>query len=297
MLSGVFKKLDNSDLIVERRQSQFGDIWRRLRRNKLAMAGLIIIALLLLMVIFADLIAPYPYDEQDPASALQYPSAKHLFGTDDFGRDIFSRIVYGGRISLIVSLMAVAISFVVGGFLGAIAGYFGGVVDNVIMRIMDVVMAIPGMLMSICVSVMLGGGPVQTAIAISITGIAGACRMIRAAALSVRGQEYIEAARSSGSGSVRLILTHLIPNCLAPLIVDMSLRLGANIMMVSSLSFIGLGVQPPTPEWGAILNSGRDYIRDFYPLITFPTLAIILTMFGFNVLGDGIRDAMDPKLK
>ena len=297
MISAMFVNKDNTDLIANRKRGMMADVWRRLRKNKLAMVGLALIVLLVLAAILAPVLTPYAYDKQDLSNTLQYPSAEHLLGTDNFGRDILSRLLYGGRISLLVSLTAVLISFVGGGILGAVAGYFGGKVDTIIMRLMDVIMAIPGMLMATCVSITLGGGPIQTAIAISITGIAGACRMIRATALSVRSQEFIEAAKSSGSGNMRIILTHLIPNCLAPLIVEISLRLGANIMMVSSLSFIGLGVQPPTPEWGAILNAGREYLRDFYPMVLFPALAIMLTMFGFNVLGDGVRDAMDPKLR
>ena len=193
--------------------------------------------------------------------------------------------------------MAVVSSVVVGGLIGAISGYFGGKVDAVIMRLMDMLMAIPGTLLAICVSSMLGSGIWQTAIAVAVGGIAPSCRMLRATALSIRGEEYIEAARASGSRNLRIILTHVIPNWLAPIIVDSTLRLGGNIMMISGLSFIGLGVTPPTPEWGSMLNSGREFIRQFYPLIVFPSLAIMLTMFGFNMFGDGLRDAMDPKLK
>ena len=184
-----------------------------------------------------------------------------------------------------------------GGLIGAISGYFGGSIDTVIMRLMDMLMAIPGTLLAICVSSMPGNGIWQTAVAVAVGGIAPSCRMMRATALRIRGEEYIEAAKACGSRNLRVILTHVIPNCLAPIIVDCTLRLGGNIMMISGLSFIGLGVQPPTPEWGSMLNAGREFIRKFYPLITFPGIAIMLTMFGFNMFGDGLRDAMDPKLK
>lgn len=280
-----------------KKRSQLLEIWDRLKTNKLAMVGMAIVLLLIVCAIFADWIAPYDINMQNPTQRLLYPSLAHPLGTDNYGRDILSRIIYGGRISLLVSLMAVVCSVVVGGLIGAVSGYFGGKVDTIIMRFMDMLMAIPGTLLAICVSSMLGNGIWQTAVAVAVGGIAPSCRMMRATSLSIRGEEYIEAARACGSRNLRVILSHVIPNCLAPIIVDCTLRLGGNIMMISGLSFIGLGVQPPTPEWGSMLNSGREFIRQFYPLITFPGLAIMLTMFGFNMFGDGLRDAMDPKLK
>lgn len=280
-----------------KKRSQLLEIWDRLKTNKLAMVGMAIVLLLIVCAIFADWIAPYDINMQNPTQRLLYPSLAHPLGTDNYGRDILSRIIYGGRISLLVSLMAVVCSVVVGGLIGAVSGYFGGKVDTIIMRLMDMLMAIPGTLLAICVSSMLGNGIWQTAVAVAVGGIAPSCRMMRATSLSIRGEEYIEAARACGSRNLRVILSHVIPNCLAPIIVDCTLRLGGNIMMISGLSFIGLGVQPPTPEWGSMLNSGREFIRQFYPLITFPGLAIMLTMFGFNMFGDGLRDAMDPKLK
>ncbi len=280
-----------------KKRSQWADVWRRLRRNKLAMFGMIIVALLALMAILANVLAPYAYDAIDLTNRFKYPSAKHLLGTDNYGRDILSRLIYGGRISLLVSILAVIISVGLGSLIGALSGYFGGKTDTVIMRLVDVLQAIPGTLLAVCVSAMLGGGVWQTAFAIAISGIAPSCRMMRATALTIRGQEYIEAAQAAGSSTMRVILTHVLPNCLAPIIVDTSLRLGGNIMMISSLSFIGLGVQPPTPEWGAILNAGREYIREFPPMILFPAVVIAITMLGFNIFGDGLRDALDPKLK
>ena len=280
-----------------KKRSQWADVWRRLRRNKLAMFGMIIVALLALMAILANVLAPYAYDAIDLTNRFKYPSAKHLLGTDNYGRDILSRIIYGGRISLLVSFMAVAISSLIGSLIGAVSGYFGGKVDIIIMRLMDMMMAIPGTLLAICVSAMLGSGVWQTAVAVAVGGIAGGSRMMRATALSIRGEEFIEAARASGSRHLRIILTHVIPNCLAPLIVECTLRLGGNIMMISGLSFIGLGVQPPTPEWGNILSSGREYISTYWPLITFPGILIGLAMLAFNLFGDGLRDAMDPRLK
>lgn len=297
MTASEKKVLERVQAPVIKKRSQIFEIWGRLKTNRLAMIGMVIVLVLIFCAVFADWIAPYDVNAQDPSNRLAYPSLAHLLGTDNYGRDILSRIIYGGRISLLVSLMAVVSSVVAGGLIGAVSGYFGGKVDAVIMRLMDMLMAIPGTLLAICVSSMLGSGVWQTAIAVAVGGIAPSCRMLRATALSIRGEEYIEAARASGSRNLRIILTHVIPNCLAPIIVDSTLRLGGNIMMISGLSFIGLGVQPPTPEWGSMLNSGREFIRQFYPLITFPSLAIMLTMFGFNMFGDGLRDAMDPKLK
>ena len=289
------QKADNLSQI--RKSSQWKDVWIRLRRNKLAMVGMVIAVLLALMAIFAPVISPYDYQVQDVAHRLQMRSAQHLMGTDNMGRDILSRLIYGGRISLLVSLLAVIVSLVIGGLLGAVSGYMGGMVDSIIMRIMDILMAIPGILMAVCISAALGGGVWQTALAIAVAGIAGVCRLVRGQTLTLRNQEYIEAARASGSGTLRILLSNIIPNCLAPIIVNTTMSIGGNIMMISALSFVGLGVQPPIPEWGAILNSGREYVSTFWPLITFPGIAIALTMFGFNVFGDGLRDALDPKLK
>ena len=294
------KKQDSANLSQQetlQKSSQWRDVWIRLRRNKLAMVGMFIAILLALMAVFAPLIAPYDYQAQNVTERLQLPSAAHLLGTDNMGRDLLSRIIYGGRISLLVSLMAVAVSLVIGGLLGAVSGYFGGWVDSVIMRLMDIMMAIPGILLAVCISAALGGGVWQTALAIAVAGVAGVCRLVRAQTLTLRNKEYIEAARASGAGTMRILLSNIIPNCLAPIIVNTTMSIGGNIMMISALSFVGLGVQPPIPEWGAILNSGREYVTTFWPLITFPGIAIALTMFGFNVFGDGLRDALDPKLK
>ena len=294
------KKQDSANLSPQetlQKSSQWRDVWIRLRRNKLAMVGMFIAILLALMAVFALLIAPYDYQAQNVTERLQLPSAAHLLGTDNMGRDLLSRIIYGGRISLLVSLMAVAVSLVIGGLLGAVSGYFGGWVDSVIMRLMDIMMAIPGILLAVCISAALGGGVWQTALAIAVAGVAGVCRLVRAQTLTLRNKEYIEAARASGAGTMRILLSNIIPNCLAPIIVNTTMSIGGNIMMISALSFVGLGVQPPIPEWGAILNSGREYVTTFWPLITFPGIAIALTMFGFNVFGDGLRDALDPKLK
>ncbi len=280
-----------------RSHSQWGDVLRRLFKNKLAVVGLILVLLLIFSAIFAGVLTRYDYSKQDFDSRLLFPSWDHLLGTDNFGRDLFARLLYGGRISLLVSLISVTISVLFGGTLGALAGYYGKKTDLIIMRLMDIVMAIPPLLMAVAISAALGSGLFNTALACAVSGFPSATRILRAAVMSIREQEFVEAARATGSGNARIIFRHIIPNTIAPLIVDTTLRIGGTIMAISGLSFVGLGVQPPTPEWGSILAISRDYIRDFYPLVVFPGAMIMLTLFGFNVLGDGLRDALDPKLK
>ncbi len=282
---------------MTRKRSQFGDTMRRLFRNKLSVIGLSIIIILLILIIFAGVFTKYPYDKQDFMNRFAYPSAEHIFGTDDYGRDIFARILYGGRISMLVAVVAVLVSLTSGIVLGATAGYFGGKTDLIISRILDVVMAIPPLLLAIAISAALGSGPIKTAIAVSIGTIPSASRIVRSTVLSIKEQEFIEAARMTGSSNARIIFTHILPNILSPVIVDATLRIGGCILAISGLSFIGLGVQPPIPEWGSILAVGRKYIRDFWPLTAFPAIVIALTLFGFNLFGDGLRDALDPKLK
>lgn len=280
-----------------KKRSQFWDIWRRLRRNKLAMLGLIIVLVLVLSAIFANFIAPYDYAQQDLTNMKAWPSREHLLGTDDYGRDILSRIIYGGRVSLLVAILSIVFGLIVGGILGISAGYFGGIYDGTVMRIMDIVMAIPGFLLAVCISAALGSGVLNTAIAIGIGCVPGYARLLRALVLSIREQEYVEAARATGTSDLRIMFRQIVPNILSPVIVESTLRIGGCILMISSLSFIGLGVQPPTPEWGSMLSAGRALIRSFWPIVTFPGLAIMLTLFGFNLFGDGLRDALDPKLK
>lgn len=278
------------------RHSQFVDIWRHFKRNKLAVFGMGLAVFLILMAVFANFIAPY-----DPAAIstdrLASPSLEHLMGTDNYGRDLFSRIIYGARVSLLISLMALVFSLIIGIGLGATAGYFGGWYESVIMRICDILMCIPGMLLAVCISSLLGIGEVNTAIAIAVSGVAPAIRMIRATVLQIRSQEFVEAAKATGSSQLKIIFHEILPNILSPLIVDSTMRIGGNILQISGLSFIGLGVQSPTAEWGSIMSDGQEFITTFWPMITFPGIAILLTVFAFNVMGDGLRDALDPRLK
>ncbi len=280
-----------------KKRSQFGEIWHRLTKSPPAMVSLCFILLLVLCAIFAPYIAPYDYAEQDLANKFTFPCLAHPFGTDDFGRDILSRIMVGARVSLLVSVMAVGISVVLALIVGSACGYFGGKFDMIVMRVLDVFMAIPGMLLTIVISVSLGSGLFNTALAISVGGIPALARQLRASTLLIKDEEYIEAAKSYGASNFYIIWHHVLPNTLAPVIVQVSLRLGESITAIAGLSFIGLGVQPPTPEWGNILSSGQDYIRTFWPLITIPGIIIGLTMLACNLLGDGLRDAMDPRLK
>lgn len=278
-------------------ETGFLDIWRRLRKNPLAMFGLFIVVLLIFFAITADVIAPYKYYEQNLIASFQPPSKEHFFGTDEFGRDIFSRIIHGSRISLQVGLIAVGISVVLGGFFGSVAGYYGGRIDNLIMRGMDILLSIPSILLAIAIAASLGPGLYNMMVAVGISSTPQYARIIRGSVLSLRGQEFVEAARAVGSSDTRIIMRHILPNCLAPIIVQSTLGVASAILTAAGLSFIGLGIQPPTPEWGAMLSGGREYIRDYAYMTVFPGLAIMITILALNFLGDGLRDVLDPKLK
>lgn len=291
------EKLADDLSAMSRKNSRIGDILSRLVRNKLGMLGLIIIVVLLVLVVFAPIFTKYDPGMQSFKERFVYPCSEHILGTDNYGRDLWSRMLYGGRISLLVALMAIIISSAVGITVGAISGYFGGKVDNVITRILDVLMAIPSLLMAIAVSSALGTGPLKTALAIAISGIPYSARVMRSTVLTIKDNEYIEAAQATGSTNARIIFKHVLPNTIAPLIVSATLDIGGNIMAISGLSFVGLGVQAPTPEWGSILSNGREFLRDFPPIVIFPAVFIGLTLFGFNILGDALRDALDPRLK
>lgn len=283
--------------LTYKRRSQNAEIWRRFKKSKTAIIGLIMLSVLVLLAIFADVITPYDAEKSDAANRLQLPSWEHLFGTDELGRDIFTRIAMGTRISLLVGIVSVTVSAVGGIILGSLAGYYGGKVDTLIMRFVDIWMAIPSLLLNITIVAVLGVGLQNVMIAIGISSIPGYCRTIRASILSIKSSDFIEASKACGASDLYLIATHIIPNSLAPLIVQATLRMGASILVCASMSFMGLGVVPPTPEWGAMLSTGRSFLRDYPHLCTFPGAAIMYTVLAMNLLGDGVRDALDPKLK
>ena len=269
----------------------------RLSKSPLAMFGLAIILLLVFCAIFAEMISPYDPTAQDLSHMFETPSSAHWLGTDEFGRDILSRLIYGARVSLQVGFVAVGIALVVGGFLGAVSGYYGGRLDNAIMRVMDVLLSIPQTLLAIAIVAALGPNLMNLMIAVGISAVPTYARIVRGSVLSIRNMEFIEAARAVGSPDLRIILKHIIPNSMAPIIVQSTLGVASAILNAAGLSFIGLGIQPPNPEWGAMLSGGRQYIRDFPHMTLYPGLAIMFTILALNFLGDGLRDALDPKLK
>ena len=281
------------------KRSQVSIIWHRLRRDKMAMLGLGILIAMIVLALLEDVIADYDTAVigMNMRERLQTPSAAHWFGTDGYGRDVFARIIHGSRLSLSLSIFAMAGAVAIGSIIGAVAGYYGGRVDNLLMRIMDILLAIPPMLMSISIVAALGHSMVNLMIALSLAYIPVFARVIRSTILSIKGQEFIEAARACGTGDMRIILRHIIPNAIGPIIVQATLAMGSTILIISSLSFMGMGIQPPQPEWGTMLYEGRDLIRTSPYLVIFPGIAIALAVLSLNLLGDGLRDALDPRLK
>lgn len=284
---------------VYRKRSQFAGICKRFAKNKMAMVGLVIFVLLIFMVLTCDLFFDYQADAiaQDISQRLQRPSAAHLFGTDQYGRDVLARIVYGARISLVASLCIIAVATVLGALFGSVAAYYGGWIDNIIMRIMDVFYALPFNLMAICIVASIGGGIVNLGIACVVGVVPGFTRIFRSAILPIRDQEYVEAARACGTGTGRILMKHIIPNAMGPIIVQATLNLAITILAIAGLSYIGLGIESPTPEWGAMLSEGREFMRNYPYLVIFPGLAILVSALSLNLMGDGLRDALDPKLK
>ncbi|WLR61874.1 ABC transporter permease [Pseudalkalibacillus hwajinpoensis] len=277
--------------------SPWREAWKGFRRNKLAMVGMGIVLFFILLAIFAGVIAPEGINEQKLGERLQSPSASHWFGTDDFGRDILSRIIYGARISLWVGFFAVLGSAAVGSLLGMVAGYYGKLVDTIISRIFDIMLAFPSILLAIAVVAVLGPSLRNALIAIAIINIPNFGRLVRSRVLSVKQEEYVMAARAVGMKDSRIIFHHILPNSLAPIIVQGTLAIATAILEAAALSFLGLGAQAPQPEWGKMLADSRSYIIQAPWTVFFPGLAIMLTVLGFNLLGDGLRDALDPKMK
>lgn len=282
----------------KKRLSRSAEIWRRYRKSPTAMIGLAIISVILFCAIFADLIVPYDYGiTQVIGDRLQGPSLKHLFGTDDLGRDLFARVIHGSRNSLLLGILTTAVATLIGGFLGGICAYYGNKVDNIIMRLLDVITSIPSTLLSLSVVAALGPGVRNLVIAITISRVPTFARVIRSAVLNIVNQEYIEAARAGGTRNLRIMLRHVYPNAMSPIIVQCTMSVSQLILQAAGLSFLGMGVQPPSPEWGALLNSARDFMRTAPHLMLFPGIAIVLAALAFNLVGDGLRDAFDPRLK
>ncbi len=279
--------------------SMLYDAWRRLKRNKAAMAGAFIVVLLIFLSIFADVLFNYNdvVIKVDIPNQLQPPSFQHPFGTDEQGRDILARVVHGARISLFIGVLSTVISAIIGSILGAAAGYFGRLTDTLISRFMDMLLAIPGTLLAIAIVAVLGSSMQNLIIALTVSSIPKFARYVRGSVLMVKDVEYVEAARAIGATDGSIILHHIMPNCMGVLFVQMTLNISFTILSIAGLSFLGLGIQAPTPEWGSMLSSARSYIRDYSYMTFFPGLAIMLSILAFNLLGDGLRDALDPRLK
>lgn len=271
--------------------------WRRLRRNRAAIVGGLTILAFIALALLAPFIRPYDPTAQDLANALRPLGWPHVLGTDELGRDILSRILLGSRISLVISASSVGIAFCIGIILGLISGFYGHLLDNILMRCLDVLLAIPGVLLAITIIAALGVGLESLIIAIAISSVPTFARLARGSVLVVRSQEFVTAAIASGATDRRVMLRHILPNIVAPLIVQTSLRLATAILTASGLSFLGLGPQPPSPEWGAMLSTGRQYLTSAPHVAIVPGVAIMLVVFGFNLLGDGLRDALDPRMR
>ncbi|MDD3410060.1 MAG: ABC transporter permease [Eubacteriales bacterium] len=282
-----------------KKRSQLGSICRRYAKSKTAMVGLIILIILALMALLCPLFISYSGDviKQNMRARLQGPSLEHLFGTDQYGRDVLARVIWGTRISLSASLIIISIATVFGALFGALAAYYGGKVDNIIMRVMDIFYALPFNLMAICIVASLGNGMFNLGMACVIGVIPGFTRVFRAAILPIRNQEYIEAAKACNTSDWRILTKHILPNAMGPIIVQATLNLAITILAIAGLSYIGLGVESPTPEWGTMLSDGREYMRNYPYLVIFPGLAIMVAAMSLNLIGDGLRDALDPKLK
>lgn len=273
------------------------EVIRRLRRKPIAIVGFTLLMVVVLSSLFAPWVAPYDPAKQGLSRPFSPPSTKHLFGTDQFGRDVFSRVVYGGRISLQVGLLAVVIGGGLGLTLGSLAGYAGGWTDEVVMRLIDIKLAFPGILLAIAVVVMLGPGLYNVMIAVGIGSVPTFTRVVRASVLAAKNRDYVVAARALGSSDLSIMVRHILPNVIAPFVVLATLDVAAAILSGTALSYLGMGAKPPTPEWGLMLSDGRDFIRYAWWVGTFPGLAITVTVIGINLLGDGLRDALDPRLR
>lgn len=282
-----------------KKKSQLKSIWHRFKKNKLAMLGMFMLIFLILIAILADFIAEYENDAifQNMQKRFQSPNKEHIFGTDQYGRDVFARIIFGTRISLFVGCVTVGFALTIGAIIGATAGYYGGRVDNILMRIMDVFLAIPQSLMAISIVAALGNGLFNLLIAMSVAAVPRFSRIVRSSILQIKGQEFIEAAKACGTSDARIIARHIMPNAIGPIIVQATLNMATTILSVAGLSFIGLGIQSPVPEWGSMLSEAKSQMRYHPYLVISPGLAIMFAVMSLNLMGDGLRDALDPRMK
>jgi peptide/nickel transport system permease protein len=279
-------------------RSLWRDAWRRMRYSITARIGIVVVSIIVLAAVLAPIIDPYnPKLDADLENSRQSPSREHIFGTDRLGRDIFRRIVHGASLSLSVGVVAVLVAGTGGTILGLLSGYFGGAVDMVIMRVIDILMAFPGMLLAIAIVAVRGTGLFNTVIALSVVGVSGYARLVRSMVLSIRERDYVEAAHMVGVRDPRIIFLHILPNSLAPIIVSATMGIGGAILTAAALGFLGLGAQPPAPEWGVMISDGVPFLRQTPHMVFFPGMAIMVTVLGFNLLGDGLRDALDPQMQ
>jgi len=280
-----------------RKTSQFREVWRRLKRNRAAIAGGVIVLLFVATALLAPWLSPYPPNDGDLTKRLKAPDREHLLGTDPLGRDVLSRVIYGARISLQIQIVAVMIALFVGTILGMVGGYYGGIFDNFIMRFMDILLAFPGIFLAIAIIAVLGPGLTNLMLAAGIYSIPQFARIVRGSVLSLKEKEFVEAAKAVGEKDFNILFRYLLPNSMAPIIVQTTLRMATVLLTASGLSFLGLGVQPPTAEWGAMLSNARAYLITAPHVATIPGLAIMLVVMGFNLFGDGLRDSLDPRLR
>ena len=295
-VNDTVNKTEN-DTISWKKKSRLAETWHQLKKNKVAVVCLFVILAVFLIAIFAPVIAPYSHEEQDYYSIFAPPSSEHLLGTDGLGRDILSRLIYGAGQSLQLGVLSTAIAAVIGIIIGSIAGYYGGWTDTLIMRFFDIYQSMPMFLLCVTLAAVMGPSLTNATLAIGISMIPGPARLMRASILSIREMEYVESAKAINAKSSQIIKKYIIPNAIAPLIVSITMSIGMNVLAGAGLSFIGLGAQPPIPEWGAMVSDARNIMRDHGTLALYPGICIMIVVLAFNLLGDGLRDALDPRLK
>ena len=295
----AINKSGKKEISSVKKRSQIKAIWFRFKKNKLAVIGMVLLLFMASVAILADVIADYEQYviTQNISQRLQPPSRDNILGTDQFGRDVFARIIHGARISLSMGLITISASLTIGAIIGSLSGYYGGKLDSFLMRIMDVILAVPNILMAISIVAALGPGLTNLLIAMSVAQIPAFARVVRASIMPILGQEFIEAAKACGTRDRRIIFRHILPNAIGPIIVQATLGMASTILAISALSFVGLGIEPPTPEWGAMLSEGRVHMRNYPHLVVIPGVAIVFAVMALNLIGDGLRDALDPKLK